>query len=237
MFNRCWRDNSHLKNVDIRMFDNSNVNRPVPVCYNEFLSGWDYSRSAWFAFCHEDFELRGNLSDIVQHLDVGSLYGPIGSVRKGLEGLGYQRILGRIVHGSRDDSRLFPIGVDVPTGTVVDTFDCCCILVHSSLVAQCQLRFDERLEFDLYVEDFCAQAHDIYGVKSRILKMDAIHHSGSVATQRLYRHIPYLGRKYNRCHSAVLVYFGRRPVLMKIQDVIRGLFKRIRRCGRKCGND
>jgi len=83
------------------------------------------------------------------------------------------------------------------------------------------MRFDEKLEFDLYVEDFCADARLRFGVKSYVIQMEACHHSGSIATERLWRHLPYLAAKYpDNAFVGSLTYFGTPDWRKRIQDWI-----------------
>ena len=213
MYATCVGDNKFLADAERVMIDNSIENRAIPFRYNAFLKDFDYSKPAWIMFCHEDFEVKDDIAKRLDELDCGLLYGFVGSRRIGLFGLGVQRILW---------------GNKVKTGTEVETFDCCCIIVHSSLIQKHRLGFDEKLEFDLYVEDFCAMAKVKAGIRCRLLHFNAEHHSSSRATERLFRHLPYLKLKYpHNCFSATCVYFGTRPLLMRFEDwVIRGVFRK-----------
>ena len=56
--------------------------------------------------------------------------------------------------------KIVRLGRRVKTGIKVQTFDCQCLIIHSSLINRYKLRFDENLTFDLYVEDFCANANE-----------------------------------------------------------------------------
>ena len=58
------------------------------------------------------------------------------------------------------------------------------------------LRFDERLSFDLYVEDFCVSAFEEYGIESRILPLECRHYSLGTIGQRFYESLSYLREKY-----------------------------------------
>ena len=54
--------------------------------------------------------------------------------------------------------------------------------MHSSTILQHRLRFDPAFTFDLYVEDFCINAYEKYGITSEILPLDCQHWSyGSVS--------------------------------------------------------
>lgn len=191
-------------------FDNTHSNAPIPKRYNEFLDGYDYSKPSWFVFCHEDFEFQESIEPLLQELPADALYGPIGCARKGIFPFRHQAFLGQLTEQNRDGTgKPWQVGQPVPVLTPVETFDCCCLIVHSTLIEEHHLRFDEELAFDLYVEDFCAMAKVKHGIQSRILPFKATHHSGSKPTERLYRHLPYLATKYpDRDFCASCTYFG-----------------------------
>lgn len=220
MYNRYIAQNRNCSGTSIVMFDNREKNEPIPVRYNDFLDSFDYSKQAWFIFCHEDFELEEPILDIVTNLPKEHLYGPVGSARIGFAGFGIQRTYGNISCINRDGSgeRWYP-GIFVKEPKCVETFDCCCVIVHSSLVKKHALRFDPKLEFDMYVEDFCAAAKVAADINSYVIPMSSCHHSSSAATERLTRHLPYLASKYRRnCFVGPLVYFGTPHWQKRIQD-------------------
>lgn len=224
LYRRCVEDNPNLQDVEKVCLDNREGNEPVPVRYNAFLDGYDHSRPAWLVFCHEDFEIAEPVRPLLNGLDRETLHGPIGCSRQSFLGLGRQIYSGCIEECDRgDESHRWMVGRRVPKGTEVETFDCCCLIVHSDLVKRFSLRFDEALAFDLYVEDFCAMSKVRHGIASNVLPLSAIHHSGSVPTERLTRHLPYLRRKYPRnCFAATCTYFGTMPFVMRVQRKLMG---------------
>jgi 2-polyprenyl-3-methyl-5-hydroxy-6-metoxy-1,4-benzoquinol methylase len=158
-------------------FDNSTENLSIPVRYNQFLDKWDDDEAAWFVFCHSDWEIREDLAPLLRHLDRNTLYGPIGPIfYSNGDGSFTQEYRGQCHEKKRDGSneRLQYCSVH-HTGALVDTFDCQSLIVHSSLIARHLLRFDEALHFDLYVEDFCIDALEKCGIKSRILNIQCCH--------------------------------------------------------------
>ena len=220
-YNRYIRQNGRFGRYSFVPLDNSTTNLPIPVLYNRFLDSYDYLHEAWFIFCHEDFEFIEDPGLTVNGLATSALYGPIGSARIGFWGFGMQVTRGCIKWSKKgeacDDSRI--IGHYLTRPTLVETFDCCCLIVHSSLVNQYKLRFDEKLEFDLYVEDFCASAKEQYNILSYAVQMDVCHHSDSPAAERLWRHLPYLAEKYKtRYFTGTLTYFGTPSWQKRLQD-------------------
>ena len=196
MYNKCMRRNQFAAGMELFPIDNRERNESVSICYNRFLTNCPTDEKGWYVFCHEDFELKEPLPHLLEDLDTNSLWGPIGAatfVRWGL----YHRwqMLGRVEECAKDGSNSHLIGTSVPRGTPVDTFDCQCLIVHSSLVDSYGLRFDENLSFDLYVEDFCMAAAK-KGVISRILPISARHWSGGNVQARYYEQEAYINAKY-----------------------------------------
>ena len=174
----------------------------------------------WVVFCHEDFERTNDLASLLQRCDKNVLYGAIGGVRRGLLGFGMQVVYGNMLETKKSDfSRKWQPGKAIANPILVEAFDCCCMIVHSFLIRKYGLRFDEALEFDLYVEDFCANARVKYGIKSVVLPFSCCHHSGSVGSERLNRHLPYLRDKYPRnCFVGTIAYFGTPNWQKRLQD-------------------
>ena len=225
MYDKSVRTNKWCEGSTFLPLDNSIANLPIPVRYNSFLESYDYSHDAWFVFCHEDFEFLENPCEIVKGLDKNALYGPIGHLRVGLFGFGVQRVRGEISITRKDDLHSWKIGRRVAKPAKVETFDCCCLIVHSSLVKRLGLRFDEKLEFDMYVEDFCAAAYERCNVPSYVIQMEACHHSDATASDRLWRHLPYLKEKYKKhSYTGTLTYFGTPSWQKRLQDWLVSCF-------------
>ena len=183
-YDKYVRSNTNCKDISFVFFGNNIENIPIPVHYNNYLDSYDYSHDAWFVFCHEDFEFLENPRNILQGLDKNVLYGPIGHLRVGAFGFGVQSVRGEIsiTKKGEDAQKSWKIGCRLQKPAKVETFDCCCLIVHSSLVQRLELRFDKNLEFDMYVEDFCATAHQRGNVSSCAVQMEVCHHSDAVAT-------------------------------------------------------
>lgn len=230
MYDKYVRLNKNCKEATFVFFDNNIRNMPIPFHYNNYLDSYDYSDDAWFVFCHEDFEFLENPRRILRGLDKNVLYGPIGHIRVGLLGFGVQSARGevRVTKKDEDTFKSWKIGRRLTKPTKVETFDCCCLMVHSSLVKRLKLRFDEKLEFDMYVEDFCAMAHQRGNVSSYAVQMEVCHHSDAVATDRLWRHLPHLAEKYkNHCYTGTLTYFGAPSWQKQLQDFLVALIRRV----------
>lgn len=197
---RCIRNNPNVNCHELVCLNNSVENKGIPFRYNEFLNGYDFTKPAWFIFCHEDFEVTENITDIFHLLPTDKLYGPIGVLTKLRFGVYYQWcLLGHIIGSNRKGEAVQEIGTPVPVGTPVETFDCQCLIVHSELIAKTKLRFDENLSFDLYIEDFCIQAKETHHLASVILPFKCHHWSDSLAVDRYYVQADYLSHKYPNC--------------------------------------
>lgn len=198
MYEKCVRGNPNCVGAEFAVFDNRVENQGLSYLFNRFLSSRPENEDAWYMFCHEDFELREPICPLLDKLDSQSLWGPIGA-RTTRHFVYYKwELLGRVWQCDRNGHNLLQMGEAVPLGTEVETFDCQCLLVHSSLVSCFNLGFDENLTFDLYVEDFCMNAHERSNgrIRSRIIPMAACHWSGGNMGERYYRQEAYLKRKY-----------------------------------------
>ena len=147
MYERLVKNNPFNKGVDFIVFDNNQENLGISQRYNSFLDNYDYKQGAWFIFCHEDWEIKEDLSLRLKDLDKSCLYGPIGApFAKRI--LWNSAIQGSVEESQKDGQDLRTAGHYNDTLPVVGTFDCQCLIAHSSLIQQHHLRFDENLYFD-----------------------------------------------------------------------------------------
>ena len=164
MYRRCIAENPNCEGCELLKFDNRAKNEFITVLYNRAINGLDNSTPRWLVFAHEDFEAREPLAAKLAEADPNRIYGVIGGcaslhqVPWLLGGVWSDVIIGQIEQSAKDGSNMAKIGVVAPMNTEVEGVDCQFLAVHSSLVAQHHLRFDEHLSFDLYAEDFCINA-------------------------------------------------------------------------------
>ncbi|MDR2720906.1 MAG: hypothetical protein LBB15_01290 [Puniceicoccales bacterium] len=189
MYGRLVRKNPFNSGAKFCPIDNTILNRGIPTCYNEFLENYDYENDEWIVFCHEDWEVMENFEKILSTLGKGALHGPIGVDFK-------MDMKGMIFGCSRDGSDFHLVGQSCKTGTVVATFDCQCLIVHSSLVRQHHLRFDEHLKFDLYVEEFCINCSETYEISSKIVSVKCCHHSHGKVEQKFFECLKHVAKKH-----------------------------------------
>lgn len=197
MYNKLVFNNQFYgDDANFACFDNNKENKYISVRYNEFLKNYDYSKEDWFVFCHEDWELKENLELRLKNLDKNFLYGPIGmSCGRWFNS---PVLLGSIEQSDKNGANIFKLGTDEQSTDVVGVFDCQCLIVHSSLVQKYDLKFDENLSFDLYVEDFCINAREKHDVFSKILSLKCQHYSHGTVGDRFYVQLNYLRNKYKK---------------------------------------
>ncbi len=214
MYNRLVKDNYFNQGAKFVYFDNTKENKGIPERYNNFLDSYDYTKPDWFIFCHEDWEIKENWQNRFASLDKDSLYGPVGAA--GFRILNRKTLIaiyGRIINSNKDCSKIVMLGKCVKTGKEVQTFDCQCLIVHSDLIKKYNLRFDKNLSFDLYIEDFCANAKESFNIPSRIMQLYCQHYSFGSVQLRIYEQLNYLRDKYKNaklgyCSTVTGLYFG-----------------------------
>lgn len=234
MYCKCISENPVCDDCEKWFFDNRIDSKHIPVWYNRALSVVDESTSRWLVFCHEDFMPKESIVACLEHADENKLYGVIGGVllprkRWLLGGVWGGEFRGKIVESEKDGSSPLIRGLDVPLGTTVDTVDCQCLIVHSSLVVKYGLRFDEELSFDLYAEDFCLGSFLKHGIVTAILPLKCQHFSRGRLLPRFFDQKSYLDRKYPEAEVQGCVGYtigGGRTVMRRFQKVMRSYLDR-----------
>ena len=195
MYQRCIMANPRCQFLSIVTLDNREENLPIPVLYNRFIDSIE--EDGWVIFCHEDWMPLQDIRRYLRGVDLGSLYGPIGAKMEVCPNADFIHISGHIQQRRKNGSWHKDVRGTWKGGDT-DTFDCQCIVAHSSLLREKGLRFDEKLTFDLYAEDFCAGAY-LKGVPSKILPVMCRHYSGGTVGQRFWDSLEYLREKYRDC--------------------------------------
>ena len=219
IYNRCVGNNKfikHRKNIKINIIDNTKDNIFITKRYNNFIS--QHKENNWILFCHCDWEI---LEDIIPHLDnldKESIYGPIGSkyeiINKSNDILYVTRnTIGSCLERRRDGSGLRRLGDTNSYLNLTDTFDCQALLVHSSLIQKYNLKFDENLPWDLYVEDFCISSLLNHNIKSYTVNINCCHWSGYHITPKSYfKSLEYINSKYkNHLFAGTVSMIGMIP--------------------------
>lgn len=231
MYDRCVKGNSFVADCELAPIDNREHNEGISVGYNRFLDSRPADEEAWYVFCHEDFQPLESVAARLANLDRGALWGPIGAVTRVRWGLYHQwRLFGQVQECRKDGSNARTVGETVAEGTPVETFDCQCLIVHSSLVREHRLRFDEQLTFDLYAEEFCMAAKEKAGIVSRILPLAACHWSGGSVQPRYYVQEAHVNAKYpDSCYTGTssLALGGRLPFGRRLTIALKRWIRRV----------
>lgn len=237
IYNKCIGDNkfiSNRNNIRINTIDNSTNNKFISVRYNEFIKS--IFDDNWILFCHCDWEILEDIIPRLKELDKNCLYGPIGSKCETLyeeNNTDYvvRELVGSCLERRRDGSGLRRLGNSEEKFKPVDTFDCQALLVHSSLIKKYNLLFDENLQFDLYVEDFCISSFLKYGIKSYSFNITCCHWSGyHITPNSYYKSLSYINDKYKKfLFSGTVSLIGsknhkeiyRNALLVKIRNQVK----------------
>lgn len=193
MYVRCVKSNPFMKDCSISYADNNDRNLSITRRYNDFLDSLE--EDCWVVLCHEDWEVLEPLAPLVRRLDPAYLWGPVGVFVEEKKNVDVLLPIGKIIQSRKDDKRMMTIHGKAPEGRV-DSFDCQCLIFHSSLVREHGLRFDECLTFDMYVEDFCVSAYEKCGIESRVVPLACHHHSLGVISESFKNAVLYLRKKY-----------------------------------------
>lgn len=196
MYDACLGNNSHTDGCEMFILDNTSENMPVTFRYNRFLDELSKDgEDCWIVLCHEDWEPREDIPGRLDCLDRNFLYGPIGSFTLELPRVDVIMNMGYVLHCSRNGKKESSVRGKQVEGRA-DTFDCQCIIMHSSLVRQYGLRFDENLHFHMYVEDFCISAYERFGIESRTIALLACHHSKGSLSKEFHEALSYERKKF-----------------------------------------
>ncbi len=206
MYDKCVKNNPWCRDLTLVPVDNLQENKPITVRYNAFLD--TLQGEGWMVFCHEDWRLECDLRPILEGLDKNMLWGPVGVFVEECRHSDFVHLNGRVKHSQKGGE-----GMRVVQGLEewarVDCFDCQCLIVHSSLVKRYGLRFDENLFFDMYVEDFCVNAYERYGILSHTVRIECTHFSKGDINTRFHKALDYVREKYKNGKKRYATIVGR----------------------------
>lgn len=222
IYSNTIRNNPFMNRHRLHIYDNSVNNIGIPRRYNDFLSNY-LPEDSWLVFCHQDFCFIENIEPLLDRLEKDCIYGPIGTgpikqlvfimslSKYGLERfrIGFYdrwKKVGMITQITSKKRQ--KMGQFIRKPVVVDTLDSCCMIVHSSLIRKYDLRFDERLDWHLYVEDFSLQAKRAHGVKTKAIQIKCEHYSGGKVDHVFHESLNYLRKKYGTDRFATTCHDG-----------------------------
>lgn len=203
IFNKVVKNNENLKNCEIVDYDNTTENIAITKRYNDFIKNYVKADSDfWVAFIHQDFGFQEDLGSFLKKMDKKHIYGAVGAtLYKGLflgkEGFktSIALILGKILQG-HNDFNFTKRGHKVIFPMTVDTVDCCCIMIHSSLINKYDLRFDENLSFHMYAEELCYRAKKDYKIKTKVIQTNCYHLGVGNLNEEFQKSAQYLKEKF-----------------------------------------
>ena len=221
-YNQLIVNNVFLKNCKKNSFDNSAENIAITKRYNSYIDE-SMPDDAWIVFCHQDFEFKEDILPKLNTLDNDCIYGPIGAaskkkfcfyLRMDWEHFKKMRVgfsnrsefVGEI--GELKKGKISKTGNKIDGIKIVDTLDCCCIIVHSSLIRKYTLRFDENLDWHAYSEDFSLNAKTKHNISTKVFSFEAFHYSSGSFNGGFQVAIKYLREKYKNLPFASTCYDG-----------------------------
>lgn len=210
IFFKVVKSNNNTESCELFAFDNTLENAPITKLYNKFIEK-NIESDSWFVFIHQDFGFMENIDLIVEKLNTNYIYGPVGvkifkglfwgkrhdveSVKRGFK-TELKLTIGQILQGDNDFGlrKHGRLALFQPT---VDAIDCCCIIVHSSLLKKYNLRFDEHLSFHMYAEELCYRAKKDYKIKTKVIQTKCFHLGKGCLDEDYQKSAQYLKEKFN----------------------------------------
>lgn len=200
IFDDCIKNNEYLKGYEIIAFDNSKENIGISSRYNSFIDTLKAEDDFWVAFLHQDFKFNENPLSKLENLDKNCIYGAVGINRqlfylqlkpKFIFKIYRRCMVGEIFQGDGINK----VGNRIIGLRDVITLDCCCCIIHSSLLKN-KLRFDENLDFHMYVEDLCHSAKKL-GIIPKVVQFECRHLSAGNRNEALNKAAEYVKKKHH----------------------------------------
>lgn len=209
IFLKVVKNNDNSKNRELFEYDNTLDNIPITKYYNKFIDE-NIESDSWFVFIHQDFGFMEDVDLIIEKLNRNYIYGAVGvKIFKGIfwgkkhdiEGVkcGFKTELkltiGQILQGDNDFGlrKHGRLAFFQPT---VDAIDCCCIIIHSSLLKKYNLRFDEHLSFHMYAEELCYRTKKDYKIKTKVIQTKCFHLGKGCLDEDYQKSAQYLKEKF-----------------------------------------
>lgn len=183
-------------------------------------------KDSWLIFCHQDFAFLEDALPILEEQDKNCIYGVTGVKKRKIGNLKFKmkgliptffiktKVLGiGQIHQGYDpkkfkkaykknpfimDGENFYLSNKLITKPVeVDTVDCCCVIIHSSLIKKEKLLFDENLEWHCYAEDMCLNAKYNHNIPVKVIQFKCKHLSrGDSRNESFEKFFEYIANKY-----------------------------------------
>lgn len=213
LYRRHVGGNPHVNRHPICLYDNRLENVGVAARYNHFIeTRLPQVGDAWIVFLHHDFSFDEDPAPFLARMPHNAIYGVIGTrlqrggpyIRLKLFGpdrglsagcYQHQQFVGEI-SCAPEQSASGKMGKAISEPETVDTVDCCCLIVHSALIRKLGLRFDPRLAWHFYSEDFSLEARRRHGVQTKVLPLHSGHYGHGRYDANFHSSRDYLFRKH-----------------------------------------
>ncbi len=190
IFQRHVGDNPHVPAEQVIRYDNSVENIAIPLRYNHFVE--NTMGDGWVVFMHHDMQFDEPLAPRLAALPQDAIYGVCGIQL--MLGQRYVHIRRKsrwtltIEHGRhyvadclgqiRCKPSFLPgglVGRYCTNLPIVETVDCCCIIIHSSLIKRHGLRFAPEFTWHFYSEELSLRARRQHGITTRVVQLECGH--------------------------------------------------------------
>lgn len=222
VFNSCIKSNPHMNTYKLNICDNTKTNTPISIHYNEYIEN-NMPHDSWIIFCHQDFSFKEDISPYISKMNKSRIYGTVGVKKKKdfiallkMDGWKVRKfrfgffpnnaLIGQFMQG--DDKDGFIAGKWVDKEEEVETIDCCCIMVHSSLIQKYNLRFDPFMKWHLYSEEFSLNAKSKYDIPTYVIQLKSQHLGYGTINKDFYDTLEYLKNKYKQFTISTTCYDG-----------------------------
>ena len=207
IFDKVVKHNKNLKDCEIFACNNTKDNVAITKLYNKFIDEnilTDEDPDFWCLFIHQDFGIEENIDLKLNKLDKICIYGPVGAKfyrglffdKHGLKRRLFNVNYGKILQGN-NDFNFHEYGVKLKRSKIVDAIDCCCIIIHSSLIKKHNLHFDNNLSFHMYAEELCYSAKKNHRVKTKVIQLNCYHLGTGNLNEEFQKSAQYLKDKFN----------------------------------------
>jgi hypothetical protein len=221
-YDSYYTNNPYVNKHNIIIYNNIVENLPITLRYNDYIEN-KMKDDTWCVFLHQDFEFNEDIADKLGALPTNSIYGPIGAKAKKsfiifirLEWFKWKKLKIALSKRSltvggikeRQGDKIIEVGKRVSKPVLVDTVDCCCLIVHSSLIKEYNLKFDENLQWHLYSEEFSLNAKISHGIQTKVIQLEGTHYSCGSFNPMFQYSLLYLRNKYNNKPFASTCFDG-----------------------------
>lgn len=210
LFDTIIKNNKNLNDCEIIGYDNTKKNISITKRYNNFIDKYINASQDdfWCFFIHQDFGFMEDINFIVERLDPNFVFGAIGikfndefsfKIDKNAppeSKMPIRSIVGQILQGD-NGLNFHPYGIKLDEPQIATVIDCCCIIIHSSLIKKHNLRFDENLKFHMYAEDICYKAKQEYKIDTKVVPAKCFHIGKGSLDEDFQQAAKYLKDKYH----------------------------------------